>query len=224
MALVSVTEVVKMLQSMIADMSARITSESVVSALNMAARAVVTHRPEARVKSQFMVVKGGQLEHDLPEGSHRLIDVNFSLRRLGAKSEPARANVSLASKNLFDSRLPNWPDPVDVDRVTHFFYNPDVPGKVIFYPVPKADIQVSVSLAMLPAPLPLNANVYGNSNTDIELSNEYTNAVFHYAMYHLMSADDEDAQNEQTANHHLQMFAQVLNVKLNAVQRIDKES
>ena len=173
--------------------------------VNAAQREIVTFKPAANAVIGSVLLTPGSTRHALPAGTVALIDVPRNLGAAG--TTPGRA-IRITTERDLSAVEPDWATAAADNTVgiRHYMYDPLTP--LIFHTYPKAPATpwyVEVRRGALPAECLLTG--------DLQLGDEYANAVLDYVLYRAFSKDAEATAYVAAAAAYYQQFLTQIGAK-----------
>lgn len=170
-----------------------------------AQRAIVQLRPDANAKNAVVALVAGSRQ-SIPTGGIRLLRV---VRNMGsAGTTPGRA-IREVSRLALDSERPDWHYTNPSSTVEHYTFDNMDPMRFYVHPSVAASPGTRVELIYSAVPAAVTA-----ANQTLELADQYINPVLDWTLYRAYSKDATYAGNMNRASHHLQSFANTLQVNM----------
>ncbi len=225
--MILVADVVRRLTTRLIDLETRHSAAEVKDALDDAALALVNFRPDANAVLEEFIIQPGSPRQILPAGGLALIDCAYNKPADATVDRPAvtMTAITVQDKALFDVTVPDWMLPSsECFSIQHYFYDPKVPREFMVYPVPLVPVTISIRYGKSPALIDdvagSSVDVFRDDAAVIPLDIQYRNAIVAYALYVLLSKDDVEPVQAQSAMKYLNQFYQILGLKLKAEYRI----
>lgn len=180
----------------------RWTTSELTDYVTDAQRQIVFYRPDAFSVTESVALTANQSKQTLPPEASRLLRV---IRNMGANgTTPGRA-IREASRLALDAENPDWHTRTGA-YVEHYVFDNQSPKTFYIYPTVTAAHQIEVVYAKTP----------GTVGTNIDLGDEYVNAILDWVLYRCFLKDAVYAGNPARAQMHLQSFANDLGINLKA--------
>jgi hypothetical protein len=172
--------------------------------MNEAMGAILTRRPQAFARTEFMALAQGTAQ-TIPGGGSQLLDV---VRNIGPEPEnkPGKA-IRRTDRQLLDDSDPDWHTAKPVNAIRHYTFDDRAPRQFYCYPPAQAGVRVEVSYSRLPAPI-----AESDENGSLDIGPEYLEAVVNYVCYRCNAKDSEYAAPVMAASFY-QAFEASLGIK-----------
>lgn len=183
----------------------RWTAAEIVGYLNDGQRYVVEKSPTATA---------AELELELVAGARQQVPTNArGLLEVLRNTEGRQRVVSQVARSALDASAPNWWNARPGAQVMHFIADARTPKRFDVYPPVQAGVKVMALLSMEPLDVPEPASNDLDAVTGpLFLTDEYRNALRHYALFRAFSKDSEAAANAELARAHLELCADALGI------------
>lgn len=190
--------------------------KELVDYLNDAQKQIVLYRPDAYAQNEAISLDDGS-KQKIPSSGIRFLR---AIRNMGADGATPGKAVREAYRDALDNEVPDWhTDTQEGATIRHYLFDDVDPTRFYVYPVPDntSTTQVHLEIVYSSNPADIDAANLGNkdSTEELDLGDHYINPVLDWVLYRAYSKDASYAANGQRANHHLQSFANELNVTMN---------
>lgn len=169
----------------------------------------VLHRPDANAVNEALALVDGS-KQSVPTGGLRFLR---AVRNLGSDGSTPGRVVREVSWDELDAAAPDWHYTNTVEGVTiqNYLFDDRDPSRFYVYPAPTGVATTPVNLEVVYSAGP--AQVTQASDT-LTLPDRYLNPVLDWVLYRAFSKDAAYAAYMQRAMHHLQSFANELEVTM----------
>ena len=179
----------------------RWTEAEIIGWINESAGAILTRRPAAFARRSVHTLIAGTLQ-SIPAGGAMLLDV---VRNIGADGVKPGEAIRRTDRQLLDDSDANWHTAKPKSAVKQYTYDDRAPQIFYVYPPVVSGVKVEV----LDAALPPSVSTTGDQ---LDLNNEYTEAVVNYVAYRCNIKDSEYASPAAAINYY-QAFEASLGIK-----------
>lgn len=170
--------------------------------LNAAVRAVVLQRPDASVVTKAIELAPGMRQR-LPRGATTLIELT---RNMGSDGQTPGLPIACLRVDM----LLAWADPTKAGRMVDSYAYDRIANSDVYYVCPGVCRDIPVYVEATYATMPCHVT---SPDDATGIADQYAAALFHHIMAGVLSGDNESS-NAAKANYHMQLFAQVLGVKM----------
>lgn len=181
-------------------------------------RAIAQKRPDTTATVVTFTPSAAGTRHTLPAAAASLIDIP----RNAAGRKRA---ISKVDQVLLDATVRDWQSMAPSTEVLHFMHDLRDPRVFLTYPPASATASLELVYSAYPAATATAGGAAASTVTgNIDLPDEWANALRYYVLYRAWSKDAEYGGNPQLAAANLQLFRGELGEQLESAATVSPKS
>lgn len=186
--------------------SVRWPDSELIEWVNDAQYEIALIKPDATSVNESIPLAGGT-KQSLPNGALRLLRVVRNMQ--DAVNGVGGRAIRIVDREVLDAQDPNWHDPFSTglsafdSLVRHYIYDEQDPQHFYVYPGINPDARPAPMIEIIYSARPA---IVQSRNSQLSVSDLYTNAIMNYVLYMAYMKEAEYAGNQQRAGSHYQIF------------------